>query len=511
MSVNRHYIQMEAINLDTIIFDTQDNRCMRAGSFLLLDLMEQLKHRAEQKGCQILHCGGSQLVVGVEADEDRVAEVEQELRTELEYLLETDSETNEHWCDAISSACVTIARLAATGDFAADMRSLQTRIHFNQLQQPTFWMNPLHAANAVAPCARNGILPATHDLPGGRVSSSVYHRSLMGSGLRSKYFREYTKQQLIFTDNLEELTTCRSNALGGKMALLHLDGNAFARARGNAGNDAEWSRFSGVLEEVRNTFLKRLVAQAAGDPQWVNSVDKLRIEALMLGGDEMTLVVPAWRGWQTLKIFFETVRGTSFNNKALTWSAGLVFCHHKAPLLHVRNLALDLCERAKKDGRRTINACHTLVMESFDGLPGGLDSYFGDYLNPSSLADSVQLNSGQLLLEADRLDDIEAAHGLIRSIARGQLYSFVQRAQLNADTRRSLVEDLQIHETGALCQPYKQLAEHVEGDAEVRSLLRNWLQDLQTTDPGEQLAIWMRQIELLDYIVPTEQKEVGHA
>ncbi len=498
-----HYFQIEAINLDTIIFDTHDNRCMRAGSFLLLDLMDKLKDAFEEEAT-VIFAGGSQLLLKKNCSADEAKEFSKRLWDKARKMMAVP---------ALSTASITAAFVTSSDNFPADMRTLQTKLRRQQLEQPRVWLEKRELENSQEACSVHGQLPAHPGEDG--ISASVVARRKEGSELRGKYFKKYTGfNDLQLTDNLEELCDNGPGNLKGKMALLQLDGNSFGDHRKRAQSSADWKRFSRELAEIRNCFLKKLVSQAEVDPEWQNG-RKLQIEALMLGGDEMTLAVPAWRGWQTLKLFFDTVKGKAFDREPLTWSAGLVFCHHKAPLRHVRQLADDLCNRAKLDGKRQLNACHTLVMESFDGLTDGIDSYFEGYLNPQGCGDDQKITSEMLLLDADHLDQDESDHLLVKTIGRGQLYAFVQDAHFvrmddgKSQGRTSFFKSLETKDNEGLCPAYRKLLDSAESAA---GGLKNLLEGLQEQDARRQLAFWMMQIELLDYInVSPQSQELSHA
>ena len=82
------------------------------------------------------------------------------------------------------------------------------------------------------------------------------------------------------------------------------------------------------------------------------------------------LVVPAWQGWQVLARFYQMAKDWSYKNRKLTYGAGLVFCHHKAPIHRVKDLAHNLADLAKAKGKDTGHVAYQ-ILESFDHA--GLD------------------------------------------------------------------------------------------------------------------------------------------
>ena len=88
-----------------------------------------------------------------------------------------------------------------------------------------------------------------------------------------------------------------------------------------------------------------------------------RLETLLWGGDEIIWVVPAWKGWELLQFFFTEFRYPA--SAPLTFSAGLVFCHKKAPIHTIRSLAGKLVSHLKG---RSENRFLYRVLESFDHI-----------------------------------------------------------------------------------------------------------------------------------------------
>jgi hypothetical protein len=540
-----HFYQIEAINLDSFVYDTHDNRAIRGGSFLLLDAIERLAQAAKSRlALEVIQTGGSQALLRGHGEPEPTL---QWLREEL-VLLEKQKPALVQASFALAAQPDTgnlAADLAAqpdTGNLAADLAALQNRIREAQLRQPAVWFVPDEALDAKKPCAENGLLPGTRpDSKGGnevlgldgqpkRVSESVQLRRERGRDLRRGILERYTGLQLDLTDDLEELATNTEprDRLDGKIALFYADGNAFGKLRAAASTVDQRKDFARRLDEIRDSFLRALARTAQADPSWRTKEDRLRLETLMVGGDEMLIAVPAWCGWQTLRLFFDTVADAEFKGQPMTWSAGLVFCHHKAPLLGVRKLAEDLADQAKQDGGRTANACHTLVMESFDGLPRGVASYFADYLNLGHrrAADLPMGKTGadpatrwitaeRLLLLAEHLDEVESRHRTLDALARSQVYKLVRR--IHSAERGALVQELAVaRDNGGRCPDetndsglvtaYRPLLRSAEGER-ARRAARDLLLGLQTLEPLAQLGIWTRQVELMDYIRPAGREE----
>ena len=72
--------------------------------------------------------------------------------------------------------------------------------------------------------------------------------------------------------------------------------------------------------------------------------DALRLEVLLWGGDEFTLVVPAWKGLEVLERFFQIAARLEFGSDVpMTHRAAVIFCHHNAPILQIRTAGKHAC------------------------------------------------------------------------------------------------------------------------------------------------------------------------
>lgn len=82
-------------------------------------------------------------------------------------------------------------------------------------------------------------------------------------------------------------------------------------------------------------------------------IPAFRFETLLWGGEELLFVMPAWLGLAFAQGFFDCVKdwkvpeGIQHAGKPLTFSAGLVFCHHKTPIRQAKQVAKLLAEAGK--------------------------------------------------------------------------------------------------------------------------------------------------------------------
>src|SRR5439155_23707913 len=128
------------------------------------------------------------------------------------------------------------------------------------------------------------------------------------------------------------------------------------------------SSFDHTVKNYRRQALTALL-HSMHTPQekdlWTSPRGYYRLETLLWGGDELIWVVPAWQGWKILSLFYRQSTNWNFAAQPLTHAAGMVFCHHNAPIHSITALAKTLAEVAKEKSRDQ-NLFAYLVLESFD-------------------------------------------------------------------------------------------------------------------------------------------------
>ena len=199
-----------------------------------------------------------------------------------------------------------------------------------------------------------------------------------------------------------------------------------------------------MQEGCRKPFLRALLQKADRDPHFKTKDafrnEALRIEVLLWGGDEMTLIVPAWKGLETAQLFFEQSKGLSFDGAALSHRMAVVFCHHNMPGLQIRQIAEPLLDRTKNAIQTSSprEACHYLVLASFDILGASVDKFLSTYYQGAS--------SAPLLSFGDEISKIPAAGKPLKTdLALGQALGQAvfhalprRQARLRYDTRMAL-------------------------------------------------------------------------
>jgi hypothetical protein len=355
-----------------------------------------------------------------------------------------------------------------SGNFTAVLERLQAQIRRQQWRMPTIAI-PNSGAAADA-CFLDGWRPGTisYDVdpeqPNAKISEATKHRRDVGREFKHKLFARLLGEKA-YEDNLcaKDLGRLASDptkgVLDGKIALIHLDGNSFGNIRRAQCNSPDSRRaFDRTIQQgCREPFLRALLTHARGDAAFHTRDETnnlaLRIEVLLWGGDEVTMVVPAWRGWQTLALYFQQANNLYFQDVALSHRAAIIFCHHNAPILQIRKLAEALLERTRDDihlgfgqamehdpefahltaekrqqiislraNHRLGNTVHYLSLKSFDMLGGSLEVFLRNYY--------TNTNYQELLIYADEFRAVREQLKIIHAhVPKGKVLDIVVALQ----------------------------------------------------------------------------------
>ncbi|MCP4185312.1 MAG: hypothetical protein GY761_18715 [Hyphomicrobiales bacterium] len=200
---------------------------------------------------------------------------------------------------------------------------------------------------------------------------SEFYRSFLGANLPD----DNQADAVGFTGSFEEIIEAPPISipenLKTKLAVLVIDMAKLGDTRLTyiRGNADKYQLFS----TGQNVALKRMLAAVAEnavenddmiltDPKIKNTPDGvsikgtasrkgriLRLETLMLGGDEIMAVFPAWCVEAVMKSISSVLSESVFelDDNRFKIGAGLVICHYKTPIRLAKNLAVDLCNSAK--------------------------------------------------------------------------------------------------------------------------------------------------------------------
>jgi hypothetical protein len=400
-----HYIKVEAVNIYNTVGDTQQLSVIRGASMLLRDVIDEISGLPELTSVST----GASVGYFELADVSKIDATKQRIHNILK---------KSPYC----YGTYVVNDIQGTDDFRHDREVLIAQGRWQQYQQPSLSLPKLNNQQDTYTCAFEGVRAAhpnetikvrrddgIHPL---ELSPSVKARIEYGRTQKQQFFaRELGRasddgQQLLsdfrayvdeiqptrkraFVDNLQDLAEDPERPmLNGKIAVIYADGNSFSKIlRGflenhPADHQTIYESWDKTLQDYRRAFLRSLLDIQRGhrsiqSQAWLTSGGRTRLETLLWGGDEFTLVVPAWLGWEVISVFFEESSGWSFtypatntqNATPLTHAVGMVYCSASAPINEMTGIAKTLAEDIKKEFKTGVhNAFAYTVLESFDQI-----------------------------------------------------------------------------------------------------------------------------------------------
>jgi hypothetical protein len=442
-SPHEWYLRIEAVNLDHSVYDTNDISTIRGGSSLLLEAVKKITEKPEFRDRLIrVSVGASTGLYEVKVSTDaEMSALEARVR---EYL-----KSDPYCYFATFVVAATKWPLAEANDQLASACALQ------QYRLPTFAFSPYEdSPEECEECGYSGVRPAKHNLPGKKqkVSHAVYVRLEHGKRLRKELYQPCfvgKAPDIQIPYDLEEL------AQNDDIAVIHFDGNRFGAIRDHCKLKEDYQRLDEAIQGIQQQAICQIVKHSP------KAGDKLRLETLLWGGDEIELVVPAPQVWATLQRFFEAtatkpckIAGKQFT---LTWSAGVVFCRHNLPILQVRRYAEQLCSIAKRhlsDAPESFTANDNrftyLNMSSFELISREVEPFIKSYHQPASVEDFTFTMQEIGQLHADMVTIIcsfpkNKVYDIVELIQRGEAAdSLVERALKMADSSSKAALDAAI-------------------------------------------------------------------
>ena len=407
--MNTYYLRIEAVNLDNSVYDTHDISTIRGGSFMVLNAVHQLEFSNGKKLVDI----GSAASIGLfkfEAEDDSAADTV--LKKTLKELQKSTGE--------FATFIGTVDPKGKTDEFRKTIQILRATARWQQYQQSTLVLPKESGENKV--CTFDGTRPAVKKVQKGPeqrwASLAVIKRREKGVKLRNDLYNKLLKMpDTKFTNDLETLAK-REGSLSGKIAFIHFDGNRFGSIRDHQCLSEEMMfKFQDEAEKLRIEALSRILKRATDrkNMSFRTSApeEAVRLETLMWGGDEIEFVVPAWQALNVVQDFFSQMMDAEpFNKVPLTYSAGVVFCHHDLPILQIRRYARQLCEHAKaskvpneidKLNGDAHNCFAFLDMSAFDLVKDDVIRFIKDYHAPAKPDDFILTAKEMDLLKGNLL------------------------------------------------------------------------------------------------------------
>ncbi len=221
-------------------------------------------------------------------------------------------------------------------------------------------------------------------------------------------------------------------------------------------------------------------------------IERIRLETLLWGGDEMLFVVPAWKGFELLNYFYEFSQTWTFKTETLTHAGGLVFCRAKTPIRRIRGFAQELAEQAKNTDRSK-NLFDYMALESI-GYPSDPPEKLRQYLFPEALLKDYKA------LQPFSKQAFNALCALKESVPKTQAYALV----------RTIIDD--VHNEAAFQEKKQRLQTLLKTKA--KDPKQDALQDIEaclnTAFPNQtEHWRWIHFVELWDYLVSADSKSAA--
>lgn len=476
-----YYLRFEAVNLNNFIYDTNDLNTIRGGGLLLLEAVKVVEEIIKNKLPNLINItqGASWALFELSTDEhQQVIDIKQDIINRLN--------SDDIFCHATFVVDI----LKSSNKYKIDRDSLHALNRWQQMQSPSLSIPQL----AETVCQYDKVRPASLK---SKMSLSVAKRRNYGTEQkRGEFYKNRTSfnlDDLKFTHDLNELSDDTTRGiLNGKLAIIYVDGNKLSSLSQACKNAKEQSKFDTKLRNGQNLILKALLEKAVVNKNnaWKNK-GKIRLETLLWGGDELIWVVPAWLGWQTLQLFFENAKNIKINpdilnradyktpNNELSFAAGLVFCHHNAPIHRITTLAKNLVDLAKQNYPYQ-NALAYQILESFDHAGVAIENYRKNRL--ANLADTKDL-----FITADKMAHLVDVVQQLKNqqFPRRKSYQIIKALLANDDVLAD------------------SLIEKIVEDSPNISILLDQLKSLC----GTKNAHWLHLTDLWDFIALQESSE----
>lgn len=413
--MKQYYLRIEGVNLSNFIYDTQDLSTIRGGGLSLLNSVEKIKSEFSSQ-LSAISTGASSGLFDMNVSTLSQAE---EIRTQVECHINGDD------CLRHATFVIDVLESDVADDyderFAEYREKLMAINRWRQMQSPSI---AVPSKSSEKPCKIDMVRPASIPIKykgeDTHVSESVYYRREYGRERKQGFYERFTNDDLKFVNDLDKLTSDISRGnLHHKMAAIYIDGNSFGKIQAGAKTQSKLREWDDTIKEYRKQMFGQLLSEIKDEPEWMNK-GEYRMETLLWGGDELIWIVPAWVGWWTLRFFYEQSKCWEFDEKLLKHAAGIVFCHHNAPIHRITALAKALAEQAKKKNRDGSLFMYQ-VLESFDHIGKDVDAYI-----KYTYSDSIELFD--LVLQGEDMQEIAKHIRILKDgdFPRGRLYDIVQ-------------------------------------------------------------------------------------
>lgn len=381
---------VEAMNLDNLFSDCDDLSTTRGGGLAVLDVGARVVARLSVPSEDAISGASQGLFRLTATDATKARERIAETLDSLALL--------QH-----ATVFFAVADEGAPEDFQRVLAKLQSDLRWQQMQAPSVVYPALKPGNEI--CVIDRVRPAEKrpDLSEKSTQSDFsYERRKFGRAQKNRLITEILKTDAAsgpyeVADDLNDLASGGS-AYGNaadKIAMLRFDGNSFGKKYAELGRFEELHEFSQQIKEQQKGFFRQLLRSGRDSIplEWWTENNRLRLEIVVYGGDEVTFIVPAWLGWRALETFYACAKGWT----EVTYAGAVVFCHHKTPIHSVKKLVSELVDEAKDRGERGNFAMYQ-VLESFDAIGRDVKTFLDErYKFAAGRGEVLDLEAMQLL------------------------------------------------------------------------------------------------------------------
>ncbi|MCI5138917.1 MAG: hypothetical protein D3922_11010, partial [Candidatus Electrothrix sp. AR1] len=388
---NKYLLRVEGVNLSHVLDDTRQLSVRRGGSMLLRQAIKDLEKKENipisSVSCDHWETISSGASTGLfQFTSDSLQSAQKNKDHIVDFL--NNHQQYKHFSFVVDVVPLLRDR-AGKDNFKQTVEAVIAKNRFAQFQQPTLTYHDTPGTEKTGqPCSWDNIRPALQGDTVKRKQGKVSALVSAFTNIRHNYGRKEKKdfinreigKRYEYTWNLQTLSHHPDfSQCNGKIAVLYFDGNSFGKIQKSCTSKKELKRFDNEIQSKRREFLRQLAEDANRDKDFC-TVDQqlgqrienaIRLEVLLWGGDEIMLVVPAWKGMEVLQKFYSISKKWQFTDGKgeihhLSHAGGLVFCHHKTPLDRIQTLAKEMADHIKGHHSKQINLYHYLVLESVD-------------------------------------------------------------------------------------------------------------------------------------------------
>ncbi|MEI9814363.1 MAG: hypothetical protein WDO18_17750 [Acidobacteriota bacterium] len=379
------YLRIEGVNLDALIFDTQDLNTIRGGSLLLLNVAGDVREILRPEEHEVLIAAAS---IGL-------------------FILPDDGDANairqevDDWILKKYPFATFVVDVVQGDNFPAARSLAHAKNRWRQMQSPSVVYPEPGEREGV--CELDKVRPVsvsvneTDAKKGKREQSAASHvRRTYGRTQKQHFYAAQTSLKTLrqFAFGMDEIAgnSPQWGNLHDKIGLLYFDANKIGKQSAECLVAPQRQKaFSDKLRGLQSAFLRTVLQRIQDDPLWLND-NKIRLETLLWGGDETLFVVPAWKAWEFAQWFYDFfaphARDAELQGVHLTFSGGLVFAHHNSPIHALKDLAKDLAQVVKDTMGKHSGTNHIAyqVLESFDSVGSDLEEFIHSrFRNPMEL------------------------------------------------------------------------------------------------------------------------------